>query len=131
MKYLHFVLVLSLILVGCKSCDLISQQTPQKQLRLLFDDIYNVSDSLAYYEVQKFHGADTLGVKTYSAFNNVLPVKGQVSYIDTIQVNTLWFKYRVRVVHKNLVELTDWTYTRYYKYTEFFPVVIENIRIVK
>jgi len=104
--------------------------TPERNLRLFWDDPDNVPDSLAYYQVDRWGGSDTTAA-VYSLLHNVPVHKGSINYIDSIRVDDMFFRYRVRAVHRDLVSMSDWEYTRFYKYTEFFPVNIKSPRIRK
>jgi hypothetical protein len=106
------------------------QSTPERVLRLFWDDPDNVPDSLAYYQVDRWGGSDTTAAN-YTLLHNILVHKGSINYIDSIRVDDLFFRYRVRAVHRDLVSMSDWGYTRFYKYTEFFPLNVRDPRIRK
>ncbi len=106
------------------------QSTPERVLRLFWDDPDNIPDSLAYYQVDRWGGPDTIAA-VYSLLHNIPVHKGSINYVDSIRIDDLFFRYRIRAVHRDLVSMSDWTYTRFYKYTEFFPLNVENVGIRK
>lgn len=120
---------LFLLLLFIAGCDLVGQIFPLRNPKLLFNDTENVKTQLRY-EVQTWIGLDTLGTKIYTLFDYIPAQVGVISYMDTVNWNSRWIKCRVRAVYQDTL-FSDWSYTRFYRYTEFWPTTVENPKLQK